>query len=67
MVSGTWARSNIGTVGFSTTFTPYIGVLHDKFKDYSYGNPVFEKNVLGHISIEEDPDWGIFFYKEKSR
>jgi len=63
-ISGTWKQSDLDSVGYSTQFFPYVGVLHDKFQPYSYGNPVFEKNLLGRISIEEDPDWGISFYKE---
>lgn len=66
-ISGTWRPSDIGSVGFNTQFFPYIGVLHDRFQLYAYGNPEFDKNLLGHISIEEDPDWGIFFYKKQVR
>ncbi len=66
-ISGTWKQANLSTVGYSTQFFPYIAVMHDKFEPYTYGTPVFEKNLLGHISIEEDPDWGIYFYKERSR
>jgi hypothetical protein len=63
-VSGNWKQSSLSSVGYGTQFFPYIGVLHDKFQPYAYGTPVFEKNLIGHISIEEDPDWGIYFYKQ---
>jgi hypothetical protein len=63
-ISGNWKQSNLSSVGYSTQFFPYVGVLHDKFQTYAYGTPVFEKNLIGHISIEEYPDWGIYFYKQ---
>jgi hypothetical protein len=67
VISGTWAFENQfpSSIGVATNFRPFVDILHDKPQQFDYGTEDFNVNVLGTISDEQDPDFGISFYKDK--